>query len=336
MVMDEESRPLNMEWRERKTSDGKRGITYIPAKCTVPDNCISCYVVRLHDGNPAYCGNPRILLNFKAMTEGKTIEEMVKVTNGKPFADGGRLFIPKGAKFGCKNCEHTWTTNRARKPSVKTGIRCPKCHSRDVINADGTVIEGVPKKRSHTVRMEAESPPSDGEGVTAEFSKTKKRATPETLDAVDRVKERFRKDRQAPSGELPEPEPTDATVGRQRGGLARLEDTDLLSAEELAEIFDPETFEMLHELEVQALCNKLNKPRFKSYEKAIKSLARKSSLILKLVFRSPDIELALKIVIGLYILQQITLIGAIMAGTEIGFKADGKRLHETTEEDGEE
>lgn len=334
MVMDDDERPLNMEWRERRTALGKRGITYIPAQCKAPENCISCYVIRLHDGNPAYCGNPRILLKFKAMTEGKTIEEMVKVTNEKPFAQDGKLYIPKGAEFGCKQCEHQWTTTRARQPSVKTGIRCPKCHSRDVVNIDGSAIAGIPKAKSHRLKMEtAESPRRVGEGVDAEFSKTKKKATPETLDAVDRVKERFRKDRQAPT--TIEPQATDVTVGRERGS-ARDYMSELLSAEELAEIFDPETFEMLHELEVQALCNKLNKPRFKSYEKAIKSLARKSSLILKLVFRSPDIELALKIVIGLYILQQITLIGAIVAGTEMGFAADDKRLKEEPTEEEEE
>ena len=305
------------EENDKKIWNVKRGKghQWIPAYCRSPEECIDCYVVKLYDGNTSYCGNPRMFLRYKAMIEKpKGVKEMEQT---KPFVEKGLLYVPRGARLKCQKCQWSWTSTKARKPSTKTGIRCPKCHSRDVINADGSEILPKKERKGHKVKMERDKEPSKREGEEVGFRRTKKpKVSKEKARAIDELKSRVKREAPPPAEGVP---PTEEALPEEE--LPAIRDmSELLTPEEIGELFDPETFEMLHELEVEALCRKLKKPRYKSYERAIKSLSKKSSMILKLVFRHPDISLGLKILIGLYILQQITLIGAIFAGTEIGYK----------------
>lgn len=249
----------------------------------------------------------------------------------KTLIEGDRAFIPAHAYLQCE-CGHSWQTTRGTRPKLSTGVRCPKCRSRNVCYPDGTRViplkqqqkrQNVPKKMKTTMASPGEERieevkkirrPPVSEGVTE--IEVVSAIKPERKKTLQDLKEKFRK------GEGPGALPADEDLSAVAAGGAP--PTSIFDEALLEEIFDIETFIVAHEFEVELIAQAMKKDVSSvDISNVINTMSRKMQTLLRLIFRDMTIPTAIKVVLFLYAINQMTLVGTIAKAPSLEGTAEG-------------
>jgi DNA-directed RNA polymerase subunit RPC12/RpoP len=227
-----------------------------------------------------------------------------------------KLFIAIGTPLRCENCGNEWMAKKDLFPKPGTGVRCPKCHSRFVKKSSGEWAVPSRKKGAKTEevikKLRPKAEPSEDAAIVR-FERSEGRPIPEERAAkLERLRaslgmERPTRmvsegaEREIEIGEEEEPEELEAKP---------LMATDILSIDE---IIDIETVVNFHQMEIEALLRWAKAKKDPSYDRIAQSLGKKAQRMIQLVLRDLTIDNALKILLILYIGQQIALVSLVMS-----------------------